>query len=142
MGQQFTIEVPGLLSSAIANRAPIQVTSVLRDRTPAPPERALQSNEVVWGGPSNFDYGNAEDLVSGPNVIVNYENKSDTVDPNTSPVDETWQEVSRVERDVTITGTKGASVTFKRIDEIKWRLPDVQGRAHYVTQLLHKFGDE
>jgi hypothetical protein len=119
------------------------ITSVLRDRTPAPPEREPEPAEISWGGPANFEWGVAEDFSTGPNIrfAERQDEDEEAVEEPYQDI-EVWEEHSRQERDVRVEGTNGAYVDFKRLDEITWRLPDLNGVQRFVVQRFKKFGDE
>lgn len=126
----------------------ITIVSTLRDRTPVPQPEELDEAEVKWGKPSNFSWGStARDFDEGiiPKTDWNNTNPDgppDDEEPGDAYVEE-WQEVDRKETTVRIDGPDGAYVDFARIDEVKFKLPDLpDGREHYVIQKFKAAGDE
>lgn len=120
----------------------IVVTSTLRDRTPAPQEKPLDEGQVIWGGPSQFEWGSRPALAAGPTINTSYNfNWPDygLDDPTSSdPPDadyedgETqslppkvyqWKEVGRVEQRVRITGTGGSYIDVDRMETVIFQLP-------------------
>lgn len=122
----------------------IQIISTLQDRTPVPQEKPLEEAEVVWGGPSNFSWGSqSKDYSSGPSIRSS---NGDTPPDNPenqpkAPITYYWQEVSRKESDARIYGSNDAYVDFKLIDEVTFRLPDLDdGTQVFVVQSFDNSG--
>lgn len=122
----------------------VTVVSTLRDRTPVPQPEQLDETEAKWGKPSNFSWGsNSRDFNEGIVPSTTWEFGDNPEDPNAPPENpdplnalvEEWTEVDRKETKVRIDGPDGAYVDFLRIDEVKFKLPDLpDGREHFVVQ--------
>lgn len=133
----------------------IQITSTLKDRTPATPEKPLDDGQFVWGKPSSFSWGSsANNSENGPysNSTYNFD-WPDYAKPPTDPSDDPtegeqtaldpvlydWKEWARTETTVRINGPDGAYVDFNRIDEIIFELPnDASGRGQFVRMTFNK----
>jgi hypothetical protein len=146
MQRRWTVEVYPFFTRKIGHfmQAPREATSVLRDRTPKPPDVPLKESEVQWGGPSAFDYGRSEDLASGPSLrVTRKEEEPPPPDPEEDPYRLTqFDEVERKEKTVRITGTNGAYVDFARIEEITFRGPDDGEYQQYYRFTMKDFGDQ
>lgn len=126
----------------------ISIISTLRDRTPVPQPKPLDEGQVKWGKPSQFSWGkNANDFDQGIIPSTTWEFNDDPEDPQDpedpddavlEPLTDEWSEVERQETTVRINGPDGAYVDFARIDEVKFKVPNLpDGREHFV---ILKFG--
>jgi hypothetical protein len=123
----------------------VDAISTLRDRTPQPQPEELAEAQAVWGKPSSFSWGsNANDFDQGIKPSTTWEFPEnpegpapdpDAEDPALAALVDEWVEVERKETEVRIDGPDGAYVDFMRIDEVKFKLPDLpDGREHFVVQ--------
>ncbi|MFZ1059288.1 MAG: hypothetical protein WAP47_08850 [Candidatus Rokuibacteriota bacterium] len=128
----------------------IAVISTLRDRTPVPQPKPLDEGQAKWGKPSQFSWGsNKNDFDEGiiPSTTWEFddnpENPEDPEDPNLDPLTDEWTEVDRKETTVRIDGPEGAYVDFARIDEVKFKVPNLaDGREHFIVLKFKTSGDE
>lgn len=106
----------------------IHVTSTLRDRTPVAQEKPLDEGQVIWGEPSDFQWGDRADVKeTGPYTNTNWgvywpdyglnptEDPDDTTDEKEDPgaITYEYKEVARTEKTVRVTGSNGAWVDNK-----------------------------
>lgn len=130
----------------------VNATSTLRDRTPIPQPEQLDEAEAKWGKASSFSWGrDSQDFREGvvPSTTWTFdENPEGPQEPapedqeELEPLTDEWTEVERKETELRINGPDGAYVDFKRIDEVKFKLPNLpDGREHFVVMKFKTAGD-
>lgn len=131
----------------------VTITSVLNDRTPAEPAKPLGEAQVIWGGPSNFDYGQtAQYLSNGPWISVavqpgedgeeeppfsnDVSNGDEEEAPKPPTIVREYTEVARNEKTVRVTGSNGAYVDVAVIVELLLQAPSQNGVAVYERYIF------
>lgn len=154
--EQYAAARRAAAAGVVRRTGRIDVTSTLRDRTPAPEPKPLDEGQIKWGGPSDFNWGSrTNEVEAGPTVNTSYNfNWPDyglepDPDPDPDNPDEEsevlpaaiyeWKEVARTERTVRVTGSNGAYVDVNRMDEVLFQIPTAaDGRSQYVHMIFKK----
>jgi hypothetical protein len=124
------------------------ITSVLRDRTPAPPDEPAGEASVSWGGPASFQWGNTEDLSQGPSITYNFIDSDDEEEEENPAETEKiyrWTEIKERRQEVTvrITGNvEGAYVDIARVREMTFSAGEENGVPVFYILEIAQFGDE